>query len=100
MAGRNHNYATQWLHVFTPRMINEFRFGYTQSRSDSFNPRANTDFTLPSIGINGFNVLTDGNRALTQREVGIPAMAVTGFTGLGRARRRQRLRRQQALPDQ
>ncbi|MBN8729188.1 MAG: TonB-dependent receptor [Acidobacteria bacterium] len=82
VAGRNHNYATQWLHVFTPRMINEFRFGYTQSRSDSFNPRANTDFTLPSIGINGFNVLTDGNRPLTQREVGIPAMNVTGFTGL------------------
>ncbi|MBK7931053.1 MAG: TonB-dependent receptor [Bryobacterales bacterium] len=82
VAGRNHNYATQWLHVFTPRMINEFRFGYTQSRSDSFNPRANTDFTLPSIGINGFNVLTDGNRALTAREVGIPSMNVTGFTGL------------------
>ena len=80
--GRNNNYATQWLHVFTPRMINEFRFGYTQSRDDSFNPRANTDFTLPSIGITGFNVLTDGNRALTPREVGIPGMNVSGFTGL------------------
>ncbi|MCC6293456.1 MAG: TonB-dependent receptor [Bryobacterales bacterium] len=80
--GRNNNYAAQWLHVFTPRMINEFRFGYTQSRDDSFNPRANTDFTLDSIGITGFNVLTDGNRPLTRREVGIPGMNVAGFTGL------------------
>ena len=82
MEGRNNNYAAQWLHVFTPRMINEFRFGYTQSRDDSFNPRANTDFTLDSIGITGFNVLTDGNRPLTRREVGIPGMNVAGFTGL------------------
>jgi hypothetical protein len=80
--GRNNNIATQWLHVFTPRLINEARFGWTQSRSDSFNPRANTDFTLESIGISGFNVLTDGNRPLTRREVGIPSMNVTGFTSL------------------
>ncbi|MEP7366286.1 MAG: TonB-dependent receptor, partial [Acidobacteriota bacterium] len=82
IAGRNNNYASQWLHVFTPRMINEFRFGYTQSRDDSFNPRGNTDFTLPSIGITGFNVLTDGNRPLTSREAGIPSMNITSFTAL------------------
>ena len=90
--GRNNNLATQWLHIFTPTIINEARFGISESRDDSFNPRANTDFTLESIGIQGFNVLTDGNRPLTPREVGIPSMNISGFLGLGRARWRQRLR--------
>jgi len=77
--GRNNNLATQWLHLFSPTIINEARFGISESRDDSFNPRANTDFTLEGIGIRGFNVLTDGNRPLTPREVGIPAMNVAGF---------------------
>lgn len=77
--GRNNNLATQWLHLFSPTIINEARFGISESRDDSFNPRANTDFTLEGIGIRGFNVLTDGNRPLTTREVGIPAMNISGF---------------------
>lgn len=80
--GRNNNLATQWLHLFSPTIINEARFGISESRDDSFNPRANTDFTLEGIGIRGFNVLTDNNRPLTTREVGIPAMNVSGFLGL------------------
>ena len=79
--GRNNNLATQWLHLFSPTVINEARFGISESRDDSFNPRANTDFTLESIGIHGFNVLTDGNRPLTPREVGIPNMNISGFYG-------------------
>jgi hypothetical protein len=76
---RNNNLATQWLHLFSPTLLNEARFGISESRDDSFNPRANTDFTLEGIGIQGFNVLTDGNRPLTSREVGIPSMNITGF---------------------
>jgi len=82
VVGRNDNLATQWLHVFTPTIINEARFGYTRSDDDSFNPRANTDFSLERIGILGFNVLTDNNRPLTRREAGIPSMNVAGFLGL------------------
>jgi hypothetical protein len=79
--GRNNNLATQWLHLFSPTIINEARFGIAESRDDSFNPRANTDFTLESIGITGFNVLNDNNRPLTPREVGIPNMNISGFYG-------------------
>ncbi|MCS6951448.1 MAG: TonB-dependent receptor [Bryobacteraceae bacterium] len=82
VVGRNDNVATQWLHIFTPTVINEARFGWTQSDDDSFNPRANTDFSLEKIGILGFNVLTDNNRPLTRREAGIPSMNVAGFLGL------------------
>lgn len=77
--GRNNNLATQWLHLFSPTIINEARFGISESRDDSFNPRANTDFTLEGIGIRGFNVLSDGNRPLTRREVGIPSMNMSPF---------------------
>jgi hypothetical protein len=79
--GRNNNLATQWLHLFSPTVINEARFGISESRDDSFNPRANTDFTLEGIGIQGFNVINDGNRPLTSREVGIPNMNIAGFYG-------------------
>ena len=78
---RNNNLATQWLHLFSPTVINEARFGISESRDDSFNPRANSDFTLEGIGIQGFNVLNDGNRPLTPREVGIPNMVISGFYG-------------------
>lgn len=80
--GRNNNIATQHIHIFSPRIINEFRYGYTQSHSDSFNPRANTDFDLASIGLGNFRVINDGNRPLTKREVGVPSMNITGFQGL------------------
>lgn len=80
--GRNNNIATQHLHVFSPSIINEFRYGYAQSRSDSFNPRANTDFDLAAIGLGNFRVINDGNRPLTRREVGLPNFGITGFQGL------------------
>ena len=82
VVGRNNNLATQWLHIFSPTLVNEARFGFTQSRDDSFNPRANTGFSLDKIGITGFNVLTDGNRPLTTREAGIPNMNISGFLAL------------------
>jgi hypothetical protein len=82
VSGRNNNLATQWIHIFTPSLLNEFRYGYVTSRSDSFNPRANTDFTTDSIGLAGIRVLTDGNRALTRRETGVPSINVQGFQGI------------------
>ncbi len=82
VTARNHNLATQWIHIFSPTIINEARFGWTESRDDSFNPRANTGFSLEQIGITGFNVLTDNNRPLNDREAGIPSMNVSGFLGL------------------
>ncbi len=80
--GRNNNIATQWVHIFTPSVINEFRYGYSTSRDDSFNPRANTSFDLSAIGLDAFRVITDGNRKLTPREAGLPNINVTSFQGL------------------
>ena len=44
--GRNNNLATQWLHLFSPDRSSTRRgSASSESRDDSFNPRANTDFT-------------------------------------------------------
>lgn len=72
--GRNDNVATQWIHVFSPAAVLESRYGYTRSKDDSFNPRANTDFNLAAIGMDGFRVVNDGNRPLTKRETGLPSI--------------------------
>jgi hypothetical protein len=80
--GRNNNLAAQWIHIFSPEVINEARYGFNQSRDDSFNPRANTDFTLDSINLGAVRVVNDGNRPLTSREAGIPSISVAGFQGL------------------
>lgn len=82
VVGRNNNVASQWIHIFSPEIINEARYGFNQSRDDSFNPRANTDFTLDSIGLGAVRVVNDGNRPLTKREAGIPSISVAGFQGL------------------
>ncbi len=80
--GRNDNLALQWIHVFSPAVVVETRYGYTRSKSDSFNPRANSDFSLSSLGLDAFRVVNDNNRPLTRREVGVPSMNLTGFQGL------------------
>ena len=79
---RNKNYAGQWLHIFSPTIINEFRIGFVSSDDDTFNPRANTDFNVSQLGITGFNVLNDNNRPFTPREAGIPSMNISGSYSL------------------
>jgi hypothetical protein len=74
VVGRNDNLATQWIHVFSPAVVMETRYGFTRSKDDSFNPRANTDFSVSALGMDGFRVVNDSNRPLTKRETGLPSI--------------------------
>jgi hypothetical protein len=85
--GRNDNVAFQWIHVFSPAFVVETRYGYTRSKGDSFNPRANTDFNLNALGLDGFRVVNDNNRPLTRRETGVPSMNFAGSALQGLAER-------------
>lgn len=72
------NLATQWIHTFSPSMINELRFGFQISNDLTSNPRTdNTSFDMDSLGVGLFRIPSDNNRKLTPREHGIPQ-----FTGL------------------
>ncbi len=83
VAGRNQNVATQWLHIFSPTLINELRYGYNRSVDNTLNPRSNTSFDLDTIGLTGFRLLTDANRKFTTREAGLPSFNINGFAGIG-----------------
>ncbi|MFN7647871.1 MAG: TonB-dependent receptor domain-containing protein [Acidobacteriota bacterium] len=72
------NLATQWIHTFSPTMINELRFGFNFSDDLTSNPRTdNTSFDMDALGVGQFRIPSDGNRKLRPREHGIPQ-----FTGL------------------
>ncbi|MGH9842501.1 MAG: TonB-dependent receptor domain-containing protein [Blastocatellia bacterium] len=77
------NIGAQHLHVFSPTIINEFRYGYNKADWNFVNPRTNTDFDLDSLGIGQFRVISDGNRKLTPRETGIPITIIGGDTDVG-----------------
>lgn len=81
--GTTRNLATQWLHIFSPSVINEFRYGIMYAKSGSANPRTNTDFDPEAtLGIQGFRILNDNNRKFTPRETGLPTLGIQNFAGL------------------
>ncbi|MBV8818275.1 MAG: TonB-dependent receptor, partial [Acidobacteriaceae bacterium] len=83
VVGRNQSAAGQWVHIFSPQLVNEFRFGYMRSVDNTLNPRSNTTFSLDAIGLTGFHVLNDNNRPFTARETGVPPVNIQNFLGLG-----------------
>ncbi|MCC6862014.1 MAG: TonB-dependent receptor [Bryobacterales bacterium] len=75
------NLATQWVHTFSPTMINELRVGFNISDDLTSNPRTdNPDFDMDALGVGQIRVFGDGNRKLTPREHGIPQFAGLPFT--------------------
>ncbi|MFN0172391.1 MAG: carboxypeptidase regulatory-like domain-containing protein [Bryobacteraceae bacterium] len=75
---RPHNIASQYLHLFRPTVINEFRFGYNRVDHDQSNPRTNTDFDVDSLGVGQFRVAVDNNRKFKPLEAAIPSMGIIG----------------------
>jgi Carboxypeptidase regulatory-like domain/TonB dependent receptor len=80
VAGRNQNVAGQWVHIFSPQRINEFRYGFDRSVDNTGNPRTNTDFDLDELGLTGFRVVSDNNRKFTPREAGVPDITFVNFS--------------------
>lgn len=75
---RPNNIASQYLHLFKPTMINEFRFGYNRVDHDQSNLRTNTNFDSDSLGIGQFRVAVDNNRKFTPLEAAIPSTGIIG----------------------
>ena len=82
VAGRNQNVATGWIHILSPSLINELRYGYNRSVDNTLNDRANTSFDLETLGLTGFRVVNDGNRKFTPRETGVPTITVNSLSTL------------------
>lgn len=73
------NLAAQWIHTFSPTMLNEFRFGIQKSVEDRVFRRDFQDFDQDALGIGIWRVALAGNRKLVGRENTIPQMTGLGF---------------------
>jgi hypothetical protein len=81
-----HNAALQYLHVFSPTLVNEARAGVNLEHVKQLSIRTGTGFTIESLGINGFLVGGPNGRPLTPNEEGFPLLSVSGFIGMGDSR--------------
>ena len=78
-----HNAGLQYIHTFSPRIVNELRLGVDLEHVKQLSTRTNTGFTASSIGINGFLVGGPAGRALRPDEEGFPTLAISGYLGIG-----------------
>jgi hypothetical protein len=67
------NVAANWVHTFSPTVVNEFRAGYNRLNFGYVSPRQGTSFSS-QLGISG----VEGGRL-----AGFPIFGISGYTGLG-----------------
>lgn len=79
----NSSLALQYVRTFSPTFLNEARFGWLRSNVSKLSPRANTDFTIESLGIMGLKVGGPNGRPLRADEQGFPVLGIDGFLGMG-----------------
>jgi outer membrane receptor protein involved in Fe transport len=77
------NLQAQYIHTFTPALLNEFRFGFDLENVSQLSTRTNTSFTIQSLGINGMNVGGPNGRPLRADEEGFPLLNISGYLGMG-----------------
>lgn len=78
-----HNVAFQYLHIFSPALLNELRLGADIEHVKQLSTRTGTGFTVESLGINGFKVGGPNGRPLKPDEEGFPLLEISGYLGMG-----------------
>ncbi|MEO6911671.1 MAG: TonB-dependent receptor [Edaphobacter sp.] len=78
-----HNVALQYIHIFKPTLLNELRLGADIEHVKQLSTRTGTDFTVESLGINGFKVGGPNGRPLKPSEEGFPLLNISGYLGMG-----------------
>jgi len=69
---RAHNAAVQWIHTFTPSVLNEFRLGFNRNLQNRLQE-----------GAGGENILQFRNTVNDPINAGIPIIALARFTAFG-----------------
>ncbi len=77
------NLSAQWVHTFTPTLLNEFRAGFDRENVAQLSTLTNTGFTIQSLGINGLNVGGPNGRPLRANEEGFPIINIAGYLEMG-----------------
>jgi hypothetical protein len=79
----NSSLSAQYVHTFSAALLNEVRFGFNLANVSVLSPRANTNFTIESLGIHGLNVGGPSGRPLRPDEQGFPVINISGYMGMG-----------------
>jgi len=79
----NDSLAIQHVHTFSGSFLNEARFGFIRGNVSKLSPRANSDFTIESLGIQGLKVGGPNGRPLRKDEQGFPVINTDGFISMG-----------------
>ncbi|HLJ18140.1 MAG TPA: TonB-dependent receptor [Bryobacteraceae bacterium] len=77
------NYQVQYVHTFSPTLLNELRAGADLEDVSQLSVRTNTNFTIESLGINGMLVGGPNGRPLRKDEEGFPVITISGYIGMG-----------------
>ena len=75
-----YNAALQYVHTFSPNLLNELRLGVDLEHVKQLSSRAGTSFTAASIGINQFTI---NGAALPPPNEGFPTLSISGYIGMG-----------------
>jgi outer membrane receptor protein involved in Fe transport len=75
-----YNTGLQYVHTFSPRLLNELRLGADLEHVKQLSTLANTSFTAASIGINGFTV---NGAPLPPPDEGFPVISTSDLIGIG-----------------
>ena len=75
-----YNMGLQYVHTFSPNMVNELRLGADLEHVKQLSTLANTGFTAASIGINGFTI---NGAPIPAPNEGFPEIASSDLIGLG-----------------
>ena len=75
-----YNSGLQYLHTFSPSLINELRLGIDFEHVKQLSTLAGTDFTAASIGINGFTI---NGQPIPPPDEGFPIISTSGLLAMG-----------------
>lgn len=81
---RNQNLSSQYVHIFSPTLTNELRFGLMFGTINQLSPRAPFSVSK-TLGINGFDTLggLPGGPAIPEADQGFPQLSISGYLAMG-----------------
>jgi outer membrane receptor protein involved in Fe transport len=77
------NIGLQWIHTFSPTLLNELRLGTNLENVSQLSTLTNTTFTIASLGIEGFLIGGPGGRPQTPSQEGFPNLDISGYMAMG-----------------
>ena len=81
---RAQNFTSQYVHTFSPAVVNETLFSVNYGTLNQLSPRAATGFSISkTLGINGFDTEGPNGPPIQQQFQGFPQLSISSFLAMG-----------------